>query len=80
MAMKASPRQPENFPFVLLGNKIDLESTKQRVVSSKRAMTWCQEKGNIPYFETSAKEATNVEKAFLEVVRNALEMEAGLDK
>jgi len=77
--IQASPRQPENFPFVLLGNKIDLESTKQRVVSSKRAMTWCQEKGNIPYFETSAKEATNVEKAFLEVVRNALEMEAEMD-
>lgn len=34
------------------------------MISSKRAMTFCQSKGNIPYFETSAKEAVNVEQAF----------------
>lgn len=33
-------------------------------VSSKRALAFCQSKGNIPYFETSAKEAMNVEQAF----------------
>jgi hypothetical protein len=33
-------------------------------ISSKRAMTFCQSKGGIPYFETSAKEAINVEQAF----------------
>lgn len=27
-------------------------------------MTYCQSKGGIPYFETSAKEAINVEQAF----------------
>lgn len=27
-------------------------------------MTFCQSKGAIPYFETSAKEAINVEQAF----------------
>lgn len=60
--IQAGPRDPENFPFVVLGNKIDLEN--QRVVSQKRALAWCQSKGNIPYFETSAKEAINVEQAF----------------
>ena len=34
------------------------------MVSSKRAMTFCQSKGGTPYFETSAKEAVNVEQAF----------------
>ncbi len=34
------------------------------MISSKRAMTFCQSKGGIPYFETSAKEAVNVEQAF----------------
>lgn len=34
------------------------------MISSKRAMTFCSSKGNIPYFETSAKEAVNVEQAF----------------
>ena len=35
-----------------------------RAVPQKRALAWCQAKGNIPYFETSAKEAINVEQAF----------------
>lgn len=48
---------------VVIGNKIDVEESK-RMISSKRAMTFCQSKGNIPYFETSAKEAVNVEQAF----------------
>ena len=82
--IQASPRDPENFPFVsnfcllhfmlvrmqvtygtkvVIGNKIDVEENK-RMISSKRAMTFCQSKGNIPYFETSAKEAVNVEQAF----------------
>lgn len=39
-------------------------------------MTWCQSKGNIPYFETSAKEAINVEQAFQTVAKNALQQEA----
>ena len=45
-------------------------------VTQKRAMTWCQAKGNIPYFETSAKEAINVEQAFQTVAKNALQQEA----
>jgi Ras-related protein Rab-7A len=47
----------------VIGNKIDAEENK-RMISSKRAMTFCQSKGNLPYFETSAKEALNVEQAF----------------
>lgn len=38
-------------------------------------MTWCQSKGNIPYFETSAKEAINVEQAFQTIARNAMSQE-----
>lgn len=58
---------------MVLGNKIDLEN--QRVVTQKRALAWCQNKGNIPYFETSAKEAINVEQAFQTIARNALKQE-----
>jgi Ras-related protein Rab-7A len=71
--IQAGPKDAENFPFVVLGNKIDLENT--RVVSQKRAQAWCQVKGNIPYFETSAKEAINVEQAFQTIARNALKQE-----
>ena len=45
--IQANPHDPDNFPFVVLGNKIDVEESK-RAVSQKRAMTWCQSKGNIP--------------------------------
>ncbi|KAG6845956.1 Ras- protein Rab-7 [Tephrocybe sp. NHM501043] len=76
--IQASPHDPENFPFVVLGNKIDVEENK-RQVTQKRAMTWCQSKGNIPYFETSAKEAINVEQAFQTVAKNALQQEAETD-
>ncbi|GAA5926256.1 Rab family GTPase YPT7 [Sporobolomyces koalae] len=76
--IQASPRDPENFPFVVIGNKIDVEDSK-RMVSQKRAMTWCQSKGNIPYFETSAKEATNVEQGFQAACANALQQEAEAD-
>ena len=48
---------------MVLGNKVDVEESK-RVISTKRAMTFCQSKGGVPYFETSAKEAINVEQAF----------------
>jgi Ras-related protein Rab-7A len=68
--IQAGPPDPDNFPFVVIGNKIDLES--QRTVPSKRALTWCQAKGNIPYFETSAKDAINVEQAFQVIAKNAL--------
>nr|XP_006820804.1 PREDICTED: ras-related protein Rab-7a-like [Saccoglossus kowalevskii] len=67
--IQASPRDPENFPFVVLGNKIDLEN---RAVSTKRAQAWCHSKNDIPYFETSAKESINVEQAFQTIAKNAL--------
>lgn len=67
--IQASPRDPDNFPFIVIGNKVDLEN---RVVSQKRALAWCQAKGSIPYFETSAKEAVNVEQSFQVIAKNAL--------
>jgi len=72
--IQAAPRDPDNFPFVVIGNKIDLEN--QRVVSTKRLQAWCAAKGNIPFFETSAKEAINVEQAFQTIAKNALKADA----
>lgn len=44
-------------------------------VSEKKAKAWCASKGNIPYFETSAKEGYNVEAAFQCIAKNALKNE-----
>lgn len=48
-------------------------------VSTKRAQQWCQSKGDIPYFETSAKDAINVEQAFQTAAKNALAQESDSD-
>ncbi|KAG2600250.1 ras-related protein Rab7-like [Panicum virgatum] len=76
---QASPSDPKTFPFILLGNKIDVDGGKSRVVSEKKAMEWCASKGNIPYYETSAKEDYNVDNAFLSVAKLALEHERDQD-
>ncbi|CAA7393669.1 unnamed protein product [Spirodela intermedia] len=47
--------------FCSLGNKVDVDEGESRAVSEKKARAWCASKGNIPYFETSAKEVFNVE-------------------
>lgn len=59
--IQSAPRDPDSFPFVVLGNKTDLEG---RVVSRQHAEDWCRSKGNLLYIETSAKEAINTETAF----------------
>lgn len=48
-------------------------------VPTKRAQQWCQNKNNIPYFETSAKEAINVEQAFQTIAKNVLALESEQD-
>jgi len=70
----AAPRNQETFPFVVLGNKADLASKRQ--VSTAKAKAWCQSKGNIPHFETSAKDSLNVEQAFFTIAKNALQNES----
>ena len=71
--IQSSPKDPDNFPFVVLGNKVDLEN---RSIPSQRAQQWCHNNNNISYFETSAKEAVNVELAFQTIAKNALAQEA----
>ena len=70
------------FPFVVLGNKADKDPNtnnnagtmeEQRQVSSQQAREWCQSNGNIPYFETSAKTALNVENSFVQAAKMGLE-------
>jgi len=70
----AAPRNADKFPFVVLGNKADLAGRRQ--VPANKVKTWCSQKGDIPAFETSAKEAINVEQAFHTIAKNALAQEA----
>lgn len=50
--------------FVGFGFLLQTAMTHTFQIPQKRAQAFCQSKGGIPYFETSAKEAINVEQAF----------------
>ncbi|KAI8335802.1 P-loop containing nucleoside triphosphate hydrolase protein [Chlamydoabsidia padenii] len=54
-----------HFPMLMIGNKIDVDD---RVVSRRQAKAWAEQYSSdrmqIGCFEASAKEGTNVEKAF----------------
>ena len=64
---KLDPKEPDNFPFVLIGNKCD--KSDERKVEDFQLKIYCESHNNIPYFETSAKTGVNVEKAFEEIAR-----------
>ncbi|EDV42415.2 uncharacterized protein Dana_GF17026, isoform C [Drosophila ananassae] len=71
--IKADPRDPVNFPFIVLGNKVDLDNSH---VPNNRVKEWCQRNNNISYYETSAKEGTNLHLAFKALSTKALKREA----
>ena len=71
---QAGPRNPSTFPFIVLGNKADLASTRRQVQESV-ATAWCKSK-NIKHFETSAKEAIHVDQAFQTIAKTALAQDA----
>ena len=55
--------EKENFPFILIGNKCDLE--RDTKLDKESITFYCQRNSsNLPYFETSAKDDINVEAAF----------------
>eukprot|EP01114_Cavostelium_apophysatum_P014507 TRINITY_DN3785_c0_g1_i2.p1 TRINITY_DN3785_c0_g1~~TRINITY_DN3785_c0_g1_i2.p1 ORF type:complete len:216 (-),score=28.37 TRINITY_DN3785_c0_g1_i2:12-659(-) len=62
MHAQIDPRTADSYPFILIGNKVDREN--EREVLYKMAEQWCQKHGNIPYFEASAKDSTNVVQGF----------------
>ena len=76
--IQASPSDPEKFPVVIVGNKIDAADggESKRVISEKKAKSWCTSKGGLMHFETSAKEDVNVAAAFEAVARFAVSNES----
>jgi len=59
----------EDFPFVVLGNKVDMSEEKK--VSRTRAEAWCKSKKNVSLFETSALSKQNLNEAFDEIAEVA---------
>lgn len=59
----------DSFPFVVLGNKIDVAG--EWAVDRNAIFAWCSQKG-FPFYETSAKLRTNVDRAFKCVAEESL--------
>ncbi|GLV41912.1 Ras-like protein A [Carabus blaptoides fortunei] len=59
-------KNDENIPFLLVGNKSDLD--EKRKVSLAEANARAQQWG-VPYVETSAKTRENVDKVFFDLMR-----------
>lgn len=54
----------DNFPFILVGNKTDRE--QEREVGWSEAQTWARRHGDMPLFQTSAMDNSNVTAVFEE--------------
>ena len=64
--------QPDTFPFMVIGNKADLDA--QRAISTDAAKKAVMELGpGIEHIETSAKDNTNVTQAFSSLAAKALD-------
>lgn len=67
-----------SIPIVLVGNKADLEDDRR--VPRAKAFQVSQMWGNIPYYETSARDRLNVNEVFMDVCRQIVWKESGSGK
>jgi len=67
-------KDSDNVPMVLIGNKCDLD--QDRVLSIDDGIKVSQDWGLVPFYETSAMYKTNVDEAFIDVVRQIMRKEA----
>ena len=62
---KCDPVEPQSLPFLVIGNKSDVDTGRQ--VPTIDAKKFCQLNGML-FYETSARNNHNVEKAFKELI------------
>lgn len=70
-------KDSDNVPMVLIGNKCDLDD--DRVLSIDDGIKVSQDWGLVPFYETSAMYKTNVDEAFVDVVRQIMRKEAAIN-
>ncbi len=65
---------PETFPFMVVGNKLDL-ADESRAVEKSTAEEFCNREG-MQLLEASARDNINVEEAFRALAEQALKRQA----
>ena len=68
--LKAMPKDPEQVPFFVLGNKVDRDNERQ--VQQEKVEEWLKDNPEVIYYETSAMEGSNVQEAFSKIASNFL--------
>jgi Ras-related protein Rab-7A len=69
--VQGSPKEPDKFPFVLIGNKIDKET--EREVDDVQVGEFLQKHPKIIHLMTSAKNREGVETAFEKIALASVE-------
>ena len=70
-----SAGRPSRWALAHISSIVSDDCTFAVQVTARQASQWCSAKGGVPSFETSARDAVNVEQAFYEVARCALALE-----
>ena len=68
---QGAPKEPEKFPFILVGNKIDRES--EREVEEEALNEFLEKHPKIKHFQTSAKNSEGVSSAFEKIALASVE-------
>jgi Ras-related protein Rab-7A len=65
------PKEPDTFPFVLVGNKSDMDDL--RVINQEDGENLSEQFG-LKFYETSCKNGNNVEKCFKDLAKELYEV------
>ena len=68
---QGAPKEPEKFPFILVGNKIDRE--EEREVEEPSVNEFLEKHPKIKHLMTSAKNRNGVEAAFEKIALASIE-------